>query len=55
MDSVSQQTHRLAFVEGKKQLIFVPRVRSVSELKFKLEEAYDDWISGYIVGDNAVV
>lgn len=55
MDSVSQQTHRLAFVEGKKQLIFVRRVRSVSELKFKLEEAYNDWISAYIVGDNAVV
>ncbi|MFI8645023.1 helicase-related protein [Pseudomonas iridis] len=54
MDSVSRETHRLAFVEGKKQLIFVRRVRSVSELKFKLEEAYDNWIGDYIVGDAAV-
>ncbi|ANI04232.1 MULTISPECIES: DEAD/DEAH box helicase [Pseudomonas] len=54
MDSVCQQTHRLAFVEGKKQLIFVRRVRSVSELKFKLEEAYDHWIGDYIGGDDAV-
>ena len=55
MDSVSQQTHHLAFVDGKKQLVFVRRVRSVSELKFKLEEAYDDWIGDYIDGDDAVV
>ncbi|WP_219406838.1 DEAD/DEAH box helicase family protein [Pseudomonas sp. Colony2] len=55
MDSVSQQTHHRAFVDGKKQLVFVRRVRSVSELKFKLEEAYDDWIGAYIDGDDAVV
>ncbi|UTL78912.1 DEAD/DEAH box helicase [Pseudomonas putida] len=54
MDSVCRQTHRLAFVEGKKQLVFVRRVRSVSELKFKLEEAYDQWIGEYIDSDVAV-
>lgn len=54
MDWVAEQAHRLSFVQGKKQLIFVRRVRSVSELKFKLERAYDHWVGDYIRADAAV-
>lgn len=54
MDWVAEQAHRLSFEQGKKQLIFVRRVRSVSELKFKLERAYDHWVGDYIRADAAV-
>lgn len=54
MDWVAEQTHQLSFEKGKKQLIFVRRVRSVSELKFKLERAYDAWLGDYIRADSAV-
>ena len=54
MDWVADKTHELSFGKGKKQLIFVRRVRSVSELKFKLERAYDAWLGDYIRSDSAV-
>lgn len=54
MDWVAEQAHQLSFEMGKKQLIFVRRVRSVSELKFKLERAYDAWVRGYVRSDSAV-
>lgn len=54
MDWVAEQTHQLSFEKGKKQLIFVRRVRSVSELKFKLERAYDTLLGDYVRGDSAV-
>lgn len=54
MDWVAERTHQLSFEKGKKQLIFVRRVRSVSELKFKFERAYDAWIGDYVRGDSAV-
>lgn len=54
MDWVAEQTYELSFEKGKKQLIFVRRVRSVAELKFKLERAYDAWVGGHIRSDTAV-
>lgn len=54
MDWVAEQAHRQSFEHGKKQLIFVRRVRSVSELKFKLERAYDKWVGDYVRDDAAV-
>lgn len=54
MDWVAERTHQLSFEKGKKQLIFVRRVRSVSELKFKLERAYDAWVGDSVRGDSAV-
>lgn len=54
MDWVADQAHRQAFEQGKKQLIFVRRVRSVAELKFKLDSAYDAWLGEYIRGDAGV-
>jgi len=54
MDWVAEQTHELSFEKGKKQLIFVRRLRSVSELKFKLERAYDAWLGDYLRSDSAV-
>ncbi len=54
MDWVVEKNHELSFNRGKKQLIFVRRVRSVSELKFKLERKYDEWLGSYIREDSAV-
>lgn len=54
MDWVVDQVHHQAFEQGKKQLIFVRRVRSVAELKSKLDSAYDAWLGEYIRGDAAV-
>lgn len=54
MDWVADQVHRQSFEQGKKQLIFVRRVRSVAELKFKLDSGYDAWLGEYIRGDAAV-
>ncbi len=54
MDWVVEKTHELSFNRGKKQLIFVRRVRSVSELKFKSERKYDEWLGTYVREDSAV-
>lgn len=54
MDWVAERAHQLSFEKGKKQLIFVRRVKSVSELKFKLERAYDTWLGDYVRADAAV-
>src|SRR5262249_19190045 len=35
---------KTAWTAGKKSLIFVRRVKSVDELKRKLDEQYDDWL-----------
>ncbi len=55
MTWVSNQLARLAFDEGSKQLVFVRRVSSVSELKGKLDEAYDDWLVRQLASDEAVM
>lgn len=55
MNWVSTQLSRLAFREGSKQLVFVRRVSSVSELKGKLDEAYDDWLVHQLAPDEAVM
>ena len=49
MDEVSRLLHQDTF-EGsaKKQLIFVRRVKSVSDLKAKLDERYDGWLQKYL-------
>lgn len=54
MDAVAIKTCHTAFELGKKQLIFVRRVRSVSELKSKIESAYDEWIGHYVQPDSSV-
>ena len=55
MDFVCNQLEKLLFSEGKKQLVFVRRVKSVKELKDKLDDYYNDWLEAYIkeqLGDN---
>jgi hypothetical protein len=54
MDAVAEQNQKQAFLEGKKQLIFVRRVRSVAELKFKQERLYDSWLGQYLQNDAPV-
>lgn len=48
MDQVSREAAGLALDSGRKQLIFVRRVKSVSELKQKLDDEYDDWMRRHI-------
>ncbi|WP_280553468.1 helicase-related protein [Halomonas sp. 25-S5] len=52
MDQVSRQAAALALAQGRKQLIFVRRVKSVTELKQKLDDEYDAWMRRHI--DNAL-
>ena len=48
MDTVVKRLQRAIFEQGKKQIVFVRRVRSVNELKDKLDDAYNGWVSEYI-------
>lgn len=48
MDSVVKRLSYAMFNESKKQIVFVRRVKSVSEIKDKLDDAYNSWIKGYI-------
>ncbi len=48
MDVVSERLADQMFRNNRKQLVFVRRVKSVRELKQKLDEAYDQWLMGYL-------
>ncbi len=48
MDSVIKRLARDIFENARKQLVFVRRVKSVNELKVKLDDAYNEWIRQYI-------
>lgn len=48
MDQVSRDAAKLTLQDGRKQLIFVRRVKSVAELKQKLDDEYDQWIKHHI-------
>jgi len=48
MDSVAKQLADAVFRKNRKQLVFVRRVKSVKELKQKLDERYDEWLLGYL-------
>jgi superfamily II DNA or RNA helicase len=54
MDAIATAAHVSGIEHGKKQLVFVRRVRSVSELKYKIETEYNTWLGGYIASDPAV-
>lgn len=47
MDSVVKRLSHAMFSQAKKQVIFVRRVRSVNEIKDKLDDVYSQWISEY--------
>jgi len=44
MDQVLWEAASLALEQGRKQLIFVRRVKSVGEIKQKLDDEYDEWM-----------
>lgn len=48
MDSVVKRLTYSVFQESKKQLVFVRRVKSVSEIKGKLDEEYNKWLIKHI-------
>lgn len=49
MDSVVSQLSQTVFNKGRKQIIFVRRVKSVRELKNKFDEAYNEWLYEYMM------
>jgi len=48
LQEVSRRLHEKAFQLGRKQLVFVRRIKSVEDLKRRLEERYDQEISAYL-------
>ena len=48
MDIVVKRLTSAMFNEARKQLVFVRRVKSVSEIKNKLDDAYNEWLRHYI-------
>ena len=44
MDEISKQLNNIVFKKGKKHIVFVRRVKSVKELKHKLDDYYNQWI-----------
>jgi superfamily II DNA or RNA helicase len=44
MDTVVERLSEQVFKRGAKQLVFVRRVKSVNELKNKLDESYNSWL-----------
>ena len=48
MDDMCRKLSNQLFSENKKQLIFVRRIKSVKELKEKLDNTYNSWLIRYI-------
>ena len=48
MDSISQQLAEELFQRRCKQIVFVRRVKSVKEIKRKLDDLYNEWLADYI-------
>jgi len=51
MDSVCDDLSKLLFEHNRKQLVFVRRVKSVGEIKDKLDDLYNHWLESYIAGE----
>lgn len=49
MDQVSRSVALQALQAGRKQLVFVRRVKSVTELKQKLDSEYNDWLEALML------
>jgi hypothetical protein len=48
MDAIARSVHRKTLLEGRKQIVFVRRVKSVKEIKDKLDDAYNNWLHEYL-------
>jgi hypothetical protein len=48
LENEAERLAREAFGEGHKQLVFVRRLKSVDDLYARLNQAYDDWLTGYL-------
>ena len=47
MDGVTKRLTQALFEKANKQLVFVRRIKSVNEIKNKLDDAHNEWISKY--------
>ncbi len=50
MDAISLQLAEELFQRGRKQIVFVRRIKSVKEIKRKLDDLYNEWLAVYIQG-----
>ena len=50
MDSVCCKLEKKLFQQRRKQIVFVRRVKSVKEIKRKLDDLYNEWLVTYIQG-----
>lgn len=48
MDEISKQLNDIVFTGGKKHIVFVRRIKSVKELKHKLDDYYNQWIFAHL-------
>ena len=48
MDKISERLNDIVFKKGKKHIVFVRRVKSVKELKHKLDDYYNQWMFAYL-------
>ncbi|WP_019531284.1 DEAD/DEAH box helicase family protein [Dasania marina] len=48
MDATTKQLAQQMFNYGRKQIVFVRRVKSVDEIKNKLDDHYSQWVTTYI-------
>ncbi|WP_442809181.1 DEAD/DEAH box helicase family protein [Trinickia soli] len=44
-----------AFHAGDKQLVFVRRIRSINDLKARIDRSYDQWLAALLAGETDVV
>jgi hypothetical protein len=48
LESEACRLAKKAFIDGDKQLVFVRRIKSVDDLKIRIEEQYDRWLARYL-------
>ena len=48
MDATTAQLAQQMFSHGRKQIVFVRRVKSIDEIKNKLDDHYSRWVTAYI-------
>ncbi len=48
MDATTKHLAQQMFAAGRKQIVFVRRVKSVDEIKNKLDDHYSEWICAYV-------
>ncbi|WP_250508232.1 MULTISPECIES: DEAD/DEAH box helicase family protein [unclassified Caballeronia] len=54
LEREARRIAQAAFGAGEKQLVFVRRIRSISDLKARIDGAYDAWLAGMLYPETGV-